>query len=149
MQKISFFLAILIITSTDVFSMAAQCTSPVIELCTGATALAIGSCIGSGRWGYHMMSNTAAPSCGTAPSGSAWYSFVVTASGNINVTVTLTAGFYTPIVLYSGACAGLTEVGCYYPSPLANPYTGVFTGLSPGSTVYINMAAPGVTGGQT
>ncbi len=144
MKNLFLIISLLLTSSVSIFA-GGPCVSPANELCGGATAIAVGGCTGAGQFGCNITGDPAAPSCGPAPTGSAWYSFVVPASGNVNITATLTGGFYTPIVLYAGVCGALVEVGCYYPSPLANPYTGAFSGLAPGTTVYINMAAPGTT----
>ena len=134
---------ITVTTSSSVFSM---CTPPVNEQCGAAVAIAMGGCSAAGNLGCDITGDPAAPSCGPGAVGSAWYSFVVPASGNVDVTMTLTGGYYTAITLYSGACpGGLVEAGCYYPAPLANPYTGSFTGLTPGTTVFIDMAPPNVS----
>lgn len=129
------------------------CVAPTNDLCAGATVIAIGGCTGAGVAGCNVTGDPGGTSCGPPGTGSAWYSFVAPASGNIDIGITLTGGYYGAIVLYSGTCGAQAEVGCYYPAPLANPYTGSFTGLTPGATYYFIMNSPdaygGGDGGQT
>jgi hypothetical protein len=118
-----------------------NCTSPSNELCSGATPITLGNCASSQRSGC---AGEGAVGCGGATNngnaGSTWYSFVAPANGTVNITVTLTAGYFSPIVVYA-ACGG-AAISCYYPSPLSNPYTSQVSGLTPGNTYYVDIAAP-------
>jgi len=114
------------------------CTSPANELCGAATAIAVGACDGGGQFGCDVTGDPGGVSCGLAGTGSAWYSFVAPASGNVTITATLTAGCYTPMVLYSGACGAMTEIGCHYENA-STVSVGNFTGLTGGVTYHINM----------
>jgi hypothetical protein len=149
MKKISILvIAFLLISITNITNVyAGGCAPPSNEQCAGANPIAIGGC-SAGQGGCDVTGDPGGVSCGPAMGGSVWYSFVAPASGNVDVTMTLTGGYYSPIVLYSGACGAQAEVGCYYPAPLANPYTGSFTGLTPGATYYVMIASP-VPGGPT
>lgn len=146
MKRYLLILIVLSLYSVDVFSM---CAPPANELCGGATAIAVGGCTGAGNSGCDVTGDPGGVSCGPAADGSSWYSFVAPASGNVDVTATLTGGYYSAIVLYSGACGSQVEQGCYYPAPLANPYTGSFTGLTPGATYYVVLNSPSSGTGQT
>ena len=145
MNRVLLPLLLLFTISASVFAGGPPCTSPANELCSGATAIAVGGCSAAGNCGCNVTGDPGAVSCGPAGTNSSWYSFVAPASGSVNVTLTLTGGFYTTIVLYSGACGAQTEVGCYYPSPVVNPEVTNFSGLTPGATYYILLNAPGAT----
>jgi Secretion system C-terminal sorting domain len=142
MKKYILIIILLTTFSGSVFSMAAPCTAPANEQCGAATAIAIGGCTGAGSTGCDVTGDASPTSCGPVGTHSAWYSFVAPASGNVDVTLTLTGGFFTPIVVYS-ACPSTvaTEVQCDYTG--GNPLTASMTGLTPGNTYYVNMNSPG------
>jgi hypothetical protein len=128
------------------------CNPPANELCANATAIPVGGCTGAGTSGCDITGDPTVAGlagCGPAGSGSSWYTFVAPASGNADITVTLSGGFYGAIVLYSGACGAQTEVDCYYPAPAANPYTANFVGLTPGLTYHFMLNSAGVGSGGT
>lgn len=76
-----------------------------------------------------------------------WFSFVAQATdASISVVgnVTLQPGgtILTPqFLLYAGACNDLTEIGCVSPITGFNQVSGIFTGLEPGQTYYLNVGA--------
>lgn len=144
MNRIILPLVLLFTTHISVFA-GGPCVSPANELCAGATPIAMGGCSGGGSFGCNVTGDPGGVSCGPAGSNSTWYTFVAPASGSVDITFTLTGGFYTPMVVYSGVCGAMVEVGCYYPAPLANPYTGSFIGLTPGATYYLLGNSPGQT----
>lgn len=76
-----------------------------------------------------------------------WFSFVAQATdASLSITgdVPLVPGgtILTPqFLIYSGDCDNLTEVGCVSPTIGFNSVSGIFTGLMPGETYYLNIGA--------
>lgn len=76
-----------------------------------------------------------------------WISFVALATdasisvvGNVPQQVGGT--MLTPqFLLYRGSCDNLTEVGCQSPITGVNQVSGIFTGLMPGQTYFLNIGA--------
>ncbi|MGV9004483.1 hypothetical protein [Flavobacterium sp.] len=80
------------------------------------------------------------PGCGNYLGGDVWFNFIVPPNGNVkidsNTGVILDGG----MAVYSGTCGALTLVQCDNDSSVngAMPYLS-FTGLTPGSTLFIRF----------
>lgn len=90
------------------------------------------------------LSHTAgnAPSCGNYANNreDGWYSLIVPVSGRLMITTTPSGGTDFEMAVYSGTCAGLTEIGCTTGgAATATMPQLVFTGLTPGSTIYLRI----------
>lgn len=76
-----------------------------------------------------------------------WFSFVAQASeASIRVVGNQSGGaggsLLTPqFLLYEGDCNALTDIGCVSVIVGQNSLSGIFTGLTPGETYYINVGA--------
>ena len=145
MKKQTFIVACCCITVVfllhgKLFAMPAPCGN---ESCSVAETIIVdGTCL-SGNLGCDNIGDPA-QSCGPPNVGSAWYNFLAPTSGNVDITMSISAGSYTPIVVYSGLCGTQTEVSCTYDG-VSNPLTATVTGLIPSSIYYIMLPAPDQT----
>lgn len=106
-------------------SPGAICSSSVAGTLTGATSSGV------------------APSCqfGTEPEYDTWYTFTATGANHaiaINNPTSVEVGY----AVYEGAdCGGLTEIACAAPAWPDAGAAGVVTGLTPGTTYYVQVYA--------
>jgi len=81
-----------------------------------------------------------APGCASYAGPDVWYSFVVPASGSVQINTNSGTTTDGGMAIYSGACGSLTLISCDDDSspngamPLINA-----SGLTPGATIYIRM----------
>jgi hypothetical protein len=106
--------------------------------CAGATAIIVDGACGSGSITDATVADAPAPSCGTA-TRDGWYKFVAT-TANATVT-TITTNRQLLVQVFSGACGGLTEIGCANANTTAGAQTEIvsLSGLSIGTTYYIRV----------
>ncbi|MDF7814253.1 fibronectin type III domain-containing protein [Hymenobacter sp. YC55] len=134
---------------------------PANDNCAGATALnTTATCTpitttnagATASTGVPAPSSTAGTGCfvaATPVNNDVWYSMVVPASGGLTVTTSAIAG--SPVedmglVLYTGTCGALTEVGCSDDISSTNFFSSArVVGLTPGSTVYARVWSFGTT----
>lgn len=118
---------------------------PTNDLCSGATALTIGTngtctaTLGNNNGATDSM--VAAPTCATFAGADAWYQVTVPASGNVTIEADVGDGTITDMgmSLYSGTCGSLVEIECDDDDgpglfPLINQ-----TGLNPGDVLFIRI----------
>jgi hypothetical protein len=106
--------------------------------CAGATTLTVDGACGTGSITDATVADAPAPSCGTA-TRDGWFKFVAT---TVNATVTtITTNRQLLVQVFSGACGGLTEIGCANANTTAGAQTEVvsLSGLSIGTTYYIRV----------
>ncbi|GAB3581054.1 hypothetical protein GCM10027345_23320 [Hymenobacter daeguensis] len=132
-------------------------TAPANDECTTATALTVGTtCTNTLATNVGATASTGAPAPGancflaTTPiSNDVWYTVVVPASGNLTVTTSTATGTSvtdTGLLVYSGTCGNLTEVGCSDDISGTNFFSSaVMTGLTPGATLYVRVWSFGTT----
>ncbi|MBK6835858.1 MAG: T9SS type A sorting domain-containing protein [Bacteroidetes bacterium] len=120
---------------------------PTNDACAAATVLTLGS----QAYGYTNICTgaTGEPAAASCWSGgtlnTVWYSFVVPASGNVNIRCSPGSLLRTQIALYSGACgAVMTEVGCNDNGTACGGTTPtiseiIATGLTVGATYYVRV----------
>src|SRR3989338_197906 len=107
-----------------------------ISLTVGATcSYTAGTTVGS--------TNTAgvpAPGCASYSGPDVWYSFVVPASGSVQLDSSPGTTTDGGMAIYSGACGSLTLIACDDDSSPNGAMSLInATGLTPGSTIYIRM----------
>lgn len=128
---------------------------PANDNCAGATVLApTATCTpttttnagATASMGVPAPSSTAGTGCfvaATPVSNDVWYSIVVPASGGVVVTTSAVTGSLvedTGLVLYTGTCGALTEVGCSDDISSTNFFSSAKVGgLTPGSTLYARV----------
>lgn len=136
---------------------AAWAQAPANDNCSGAIALTPGTtCTATAATNLNATASTGVPapgsSCflaGTAINNDVWYSIVVPSTGAVTVTTSASTGSSlndTGLVLYSGTCTALTEVGCSDDITTANTFSSATaTGLTAGSTIYARVWSFGST----
>lgn len=81
--------------------------------------------------------------CGTATATSAkdvWYTFTATSNGSAIIDVTnVAAGFDAVLMVYSGNCGSLTNIGCADGPGAAGSETTTIAGLTAGTTYYARV----------
>jgi trimeric autotransporter adhesin len=81
--------------------------------------------------------------CGTATAASAkdvWYTFTATSNGSAIVDVTnVAADFDAVLMVYSGACGSLTNIGCADGPGAGGSETTTIAGLTAGTTYYARV----------
>jgi len=81
-----------------------------------------------------------APGCASYSGPDVWYSFVVPASGSVQINSNSGTTTDSGMALYSGACGSLTLISCDDDSSPNGAMSLInATGLTPGSTVYVRM----------
>lgn len=132
--------------------------APANDNCATATALTVGAtCTPITATNSGATASTGAPTpsatgCFTATtpiSNDVWYTAVVPASGALTVTTSAITGSPvtdTGLIIYSGTCAGLTEIGCSDDATTTTLFSSAaLTGLTPGATVYVRVWSFGTT----
>uniref|UniRef100_UPI00191F4904 hypothetical protein n=1 Tax=Hymenobacter rubidus TaxID=1441626 RepID=UPI00191F4904 len=138
-------------------------TLPANDDCAGAIALTVaGSCTNVTVNNGLATASTGAPALTSAgcfaptlPIGNdLWYTVVVPTNGTVTVTTSAITGSSvddTGLIIYSGTCSTLTEIGCN--DAIAAPnneFSSVtVTGRTPGTTLYVRVFTyPGTAAGQ-
>jgi|GEM_PF-6349819 len=121
--------------------------------CSGAIPVTVGSNFLSGSILSTSIGATTSgttSSCVANASNDVWFSAVVPSSGSLTVQTALAVGSLnldTVVSIYTGTCGNLTEVGCNNNTALLNLFSTLTVDeLTPGSTVYINVAQNGLLG---
>jgi hypothetical protein len=137
-------------------------TAPANDNCAGATALTVGfTCTNVTANNGTATASTGAPALTAAGcfnpvlaiDNDLWYTVVVPATGTVTVTTSASAGSTvddTGIIIYSGTCAALTEIGCNdaIAAPNNEFSSATVTGRTPGSTLYVRVFTyPGTPAG--
>ncbi len=117
----------------EVLNGGSNTTPPVNDVCLNAVALVLNQNCTIGQNLYANM-ETPIPSLNNKADHSIWYSFVAPASGSVNITSG--ANFAETLTLFSGNCAGLTEVGC---NDMGREL--MVTGMNSGSTYYLQVSS--------
>ena len=148
------------VATTATFTTTGTPPGPANDECAGAVALTVGTMctnITASNTGATASAGVPAPSSGangcflaTTPiSNDVWFSMVVPANGALTVTTSAIAGSPvndTGLIIYSGTCASLTEVGCDDDASATIFFSSAaLTGLTPGSTVYARVWSFGTT----
>ena len=73
-----------------------------------------------------------------------WFSYTATEGGTIDVSTCLAGGYDTSMVLYSGSCGALTQVGCNGDAPADAACQNFFSkitgfGVTAGTTYYVRV----------
>ena len=131
-------------SSYGVYNMDVTCAAinpPAVPNQTCATALAVNvdgtDTLSDNSYGTI---NPVQPSCDTFGSiQDVWFSFVAPSSGAVNCLVTNGTMTSSNFAVYSGTCAGLTEVGGTCNSNLTVPTTEALSGLTVGNTYYVQV----------
>ena len=135
------------------FNICVTDLTPANDLCANAVALtsAAGCAATTGTLAYATAAITPS-SCGSASSADVWYKYVAT-TAYPTITLSYNGGTQTnfkaasPVLeLYSGSCAGLTEVTCMSGTPSTNSLVVSPGQLTVGSTYYIRVLTTTNTG---
>jgi hypothetical protein len=114
--------------------------APVNDNCSAPTQLLpFSSCIGNAGNTFGATEDLAPQPCGTSTSSfanDAWYSFVATSPGD-SVIVAPSGGFDPVLEIFSGTCAGLTELACSDNPNNAQATEKVAPGTLTAGTTYI------------
>ena len=145
-------------TGTNVASFTtAAPTIPSNDDCAAPTPLTVGANFAANplTGALYLSTNTvglAAPTCQTSVNSDVWYTVVVPASGNVTIetqVAPLDSITDSVVIVYSGACGTLTQVGCDDDSgPTgANDFMSLLTvtGQTPGTTLYVVVRKFGTT----
>ncbi|MFH0866046.1 MAG: T9SS type A sorting domain-containing protein [Bacteroidota bacterium] len=100
---------------------------PANNECAGATNLTVGASCNYTTYTNDCATGSAvaAPSCGGTPANDVWFSATVPTSGNVNITTLPLVMTDGAMAVYTGNCAGLTEIDCN------EDYCGIAGGLMP------------------
>jgi hypothetical protein len=135
--------------------------APANDNCSGATALTVGSsCTNVAVNNLAATASTGAPAL-TATGcfnpalvidSDLWYTVVVPTTGTVTVTTSAATGSAvddTGILIYSGTCAALTEIGCNDAISTSTEFSSAtVTGRTPGSILYVRVFTyPGTNAG--
>ena len=132
-------------------------TAPANDNCATATALTVGTtCTNTLATNAGATASTGAPAPGsncflatTLINNDVWYSVVVPAAGILNITTSSVTGSPvtdTGLLVYSGTCGSLTEIGCSDDASTTSTFSSVLlNGLTPGATLYVRVWSFGTT----
>jgi hypothetical protein len=116
-------------------------TTPANDECADAITLLTSTSLPGGTVGgtQTMAASSCAGFTGVADDD-VWYKFTTHYAGNVSVALTgASSGFDAVIVVYSGACGSLTEVGCADATGGAGNETVSLTGLNASETYYFRV----------
>ncbi|MBF9221895.1 T9SS type A sorting domain-containing protein [Hymenobacter ruricola] len=137
-------------------------TAPANDNCAGAAALTVGSSctnvvvdnsLATASTGAPALTSTGCFNPALTIGNDVWYTVVVPATGTVTVTTSALTGSTvddTGILIYSGTCSALTEVGCSDAISASNEFSSAtVTGRAPGSTLYVRVFTyPGTDAGR-
>ena len=129
-------------TSVGAFTMNVSCTGvtpPAVanQACTTSLAVDVNSVAVTSDNSFGDNSPTQ-PDCDMFGAiQDVWFSFVATASGDVDVLVTPTTMTSANFAVYSGTCDSLNSISCNYDQTAA--YTSTLTGLTPATTYYVQV----------
>ena len=145
---------------TTTFTTTGTVPGPANDDCSGAVALTVGAtCTPITSTNNNATASTGVPAptvggsgcfvAGTPITNDVWFSVVVPANGAVTVTTSAITGsplVDTGLVLYSGTCANLTEIGCSDDASAATLFSSAtVVGLTAGSTIYARVWSFGTT----
>jgi len=105
--------------------------------CANAETLIVSGNCTSGANALNTFNGTL-PSCETDTDGAVWYKFTAPSS---NITFTTNATFNDVVTIFSGSCAGLTEIACFNNDVFGfEGESKYLTGLSNGATYYVRIS---------
>ncbi|MBD2724425.1 T9SS type A sorting domain-containing protein [Hymenobacter armeniacus] len=136
-------------------------TPPANDDCAGAIALTVGtSCTNVTANNSLATASAGVPAPGATCFGTTpptvgndvWYTVVVPATGTVTITTSAATGSPvtdTGLLIYSGTCSALTEIGCNDAISTTNEFSSAtVTGRTPGSTLYVRaFTYPGTDAG--
>ena len=137
--------------SVALLPFVAHAQVPTNDECATATALTVSTtCTPITSTNDNATASAGAPAPGincfpnsTTISNDVWYTAVVPANGALTVTTSAVTGSPvddTSLIMYSGTCAALTEVGCNDDISSTDYFSSAtVTGLTAGTTVYIRV----------
>lgn len=134
-------------------------TPPTNDNCATATALTVGaSCTNitgnnttaTASTGIPAPAATCFPAASTPPiTNDVWYTAVVPANGTVTLTTSAVTGSSvndTGLLIYSGTCSALTEIGCNDAISASNEFSSAtVSGQTPGATLYVRIFTYGST----
>lgn len=128
----------------SIVSFTTPATPPVNDTCSSATSLTPSTSFANGARGGSILGATTTagltPSCQSSVGDDVWYSVVVPSGGSLTIETQSgeTNGMTDSVIaVYTGSCAGLTQVGCDDDSGIGNMSMLSLTGRTPGTTLYI------------
>lgn len=119
---------------------------PSNDDCAGATILTAGETFETSSQNGSILAATTTggitSTCLSSFAADVWYSLVVPASGSITIETKAAASNSmsdSVIVVYSGTCGALTEVGCNDDDGIGNMSLLALTGQTAGATLYVGL----------